>query len=386
MNDNKMVTILLVDDEPNVLSGYIRNMRKMFDILTATSGKQALEVIDKNEAIKVIVSDMRMPEMDGIELLEKVKATHPDIIRIMLTGNADQQTAIDAINKGDIFKFHTKPCSTAELSNTIQSAIEHYKIQHVEKELLKNTLAGAVSSLVEVLSLVNPEAFGRSSRLSELAVKIAQDLGMKKLWEVKTMAGLSHIGCVILPDNVLKKIYKGSTLTDEEKQLTEMHPSIGADIISKIPKMEAIAESLRYQRKYFDGTGIPRDDVKGKKIPAGSRILTVVIDFDNLIEKNISEKKALTMMLDKLEKYDPEVLKSLANVIGEQESLTTREVSLAGLVIGMKIAKDVISTENILIIRKGFVVSETVLERLYIYSKRQALIEPILVFAEHQIG
>lgn len=164
-----------------------------------------------------------------------------------------------------------------------------------------------------------------------------------------------------------------------------MHPSMGADIIAKIPRMEAIAESLRYQRKYFDGTGTPRDSIKGKEIPAGSRILTVVIDFDNLIEKNISEKKALTMMLDQSQKYDPEVLKSLANVIGEQQSLTTREVTLAGLTIGMVIAKDIISTEGTLIIRKGFVVSETVLERLFMYSKRQALSEPIYIVSEHQI-
>ena len=117
-----MDSVLLVDDEENVLSGYRRSLRGKFQIDTARSGAEALALIDRHGPYPVIVSDMRMPGMDGVELLCQVKRSHPEMVRVLLTGNSDQQTAVQAINRGDVFRFLNKPCPPDVLGATLATA------------------------------------------------------------------------------------------------------------------------------------------------------------------------------------------------------------------------------------------------------------------------
>jgi DNA-binding NtrC family response regulator len=115
--------ILLVDDDSNVLDGYRRGLSREFLIETATGGDQALPLIEKNGPYAVIVSDMRMPGMSGTQLLSAVKSAAPDTVRIMLTGQADMETAIDAINEGNIFRFLRKPCTREAMAKTLTAAL-----------------------------------------------------------------------------------------------------------------------------------------------------------------------------------------------------------------------------------------------------------------------
>ena len=139
--------ILFVDDEPNVLQAYSRTLRKQFDISTVTSGAAGLETAANDGPFAVVVSDMRMPEMDGVEFLSRMKASSPDTVRIMLTGNADQQTAIDAVNKGDIFRFLNKPCPPDNMADSLNSALEQHRLINAEKELLESTLKSSMEAL-----------------------------------------------------------------------------------------------------------------------------------------------------------------------------------------------------------------------------------------------
>ncbi|WP_457577163.1 response regulator, partial [Desulfomarina sp.] len=116
-------TILFVDDEVNVLQSMKRQLRKRFTVLTSESRADALALLKKQGPVAVIVSDMRMPGMDGIQLLSQVKALYPDTVRIMLTGNADQETAVEAVNTGQIFRFLTKPCSMSVLVSSLALAL-----------------------------------------------------------------------------------------------------------------------------------------------------------------------------------------------------------------------------------------------------------------------
>ena len=156
--------ILCVDDEPNVLQACRRQLRKRFHIETADGGEQALQAIAGQDPYAVIVSDMRMPGMDGIQFLARAKELTPNSVRIMLTGNSDQQTAIEAVNEGNIFRFLTKPCPAESLAKAIAAGVEQYRLVTAEKELLEKTLRGSIKVLTEVLSLVNPTAFGRAAR------------------------------------------------------------------------------------------------------------------------------------------------------------------------------------------------------------------------------
>src|SRR5208282_1041000 len=148
--------ILLVDDDNSILDGYRRSLSREFPMETAVGGQQALQMVAESGPYAVVVSDMRMPGMDGIQLLSKIKALSPDTIRVMLTGNADTDTAVNAINEGSIFRFLNKPCSKEVMAKTLTAALVQYRLVNAEKQLLEQTLSGSMQVLTEVLSLVNP--------------------------------------------------------------------------------------------------------------------------------------------------------------------------------------------------------------------------------------
>jgi DNA-binding NtrC family response regulator len=149
--------IMIVDDEENLLKGMARQLSKKYSLSSAMSGQEALEKVVNIGDLSVIVSDMRMPEMNGIELLKRVEEIAPETIRIMLTGNADQETAIKAINEGNIYRFFTKPCDLEVLSKGIDEGITQYRLNLAEKELIETTLAGSIKLLVDVLDLNYPK-------------------------------------------------------------------------------------------------------------------------------------------------------------------------------------------------------------------------------------
>ena len=161
--------ILCVDDELNVLEALSRSLRKDFRISIAQSGELGISMIENEGPFAVVVSDMRMPEMDGIEFLGRVQSMSPETVRIMLTGNADQQTAIRAVNDGNIFRFLNKPCPSDVLTSALTAGLEQYRLVNAEKNLLEQTLNKSVEVLVDILAIVNPTAFGRSHLASPAA-------------------------------------------------------------------------------------------------------------------------------------------------------------------------------------------------------------------------
>lgn len=376
MNEN----ILFVDDEVNVLNAYKRGLRRQFTIDTATSGEQALQLLQTAGPYAVVISDMRMPGMDGITLLAEFKRRAPQTVRIMLTGNADQQTAIDAINTGDIFRFLNKPCSPEDMGKAVTAGLEQHHLIMAEQELLEKTVTGSIRALTDVLSLVNPEVFGRTTRLKKYMHKIGVEVGLeKRIWWLETLASLSQIGCVVLPQEVLQKMASGQVLSEEEFQLFEMQPSVGADLIAEIPRMDKFAEAIRYQQKNYDGTGIPHDDVSGSAIPAGARILKVVLDFDSYESSGLSQKKALLKLRQHKQWYDPKVLVSLERVIGAEIPEEIRAVRLNELKDGMVFSEDIRTPTGILIVCKGHTVTSSVRHRLKNFAENGHLYEPLRV-------
>lgn len=357
--------VLFVDDEPNVLQSYQRNLRKAFPLEVATGGAEALERISAEGPYAVVVSDMRMPGMNGLELLTEVKSRAPDTVRIMLTGNNDQQTAADAVNVGDVYRFLSKPCTTENLVEAVNDAFEHHKLVTAERRLLEETLHGSIHALAQVLALVNPDAFGRTERLERLMRAIGQAMDYAELWKLETLALLSHIGCVILPNGALKKIASGDPLTEEESQIYSMHPSIGSELISGIPRMEDIATAILYQGKNFDGSGFPSNDIKEQQIPLAARILRVILDFDDCQAKEMSPTQALDVLKKRTGQYDPVVLEALKKTIDLQVELKPTLVHIDGLKEGMIFGADVRTTEGLLVVCKGQEATPSLQKRLH---------------------
>lgn len=244
MTDESLPRVLCVDDEPLVLEGLALHLRRRFQLLLAGSGEQALEKLRSVGGVTVVISDMRMPGMNGAVLLAKVRTLYPDAIRILLTGEPGRDTVVSAVNSGQIFRFLTKPCPPDELIATVQAAVEQHRLITSERILLQETLIGCIHSLVDVLALTNPVAFGRASRLRRQAMAFAGHLGWAQgFWQLEAAAMLSQIGYLSLPTELVEKVYYGERLTPEEQILNEGVPEVASKLLRHVPARAGCADS-----------------------------------------------------------------------------------------------------------------------------------------------
>jgi response regulator RpfG family c-di-GMP phosphodiesterase len=373
--------ILLVDDDPNILSGYQRQLRKAFNVETALGGAQALETIGDRGPFAVVVSDLKMPGMSGVELLGRVKAAAPDTVRLMLTGFADVDNAIAAVNEGNIVRFLTKPCAMETLARALVDGIKQYRLVTAERELLEKTLAGSIKVLSDILALLNPPAWGRSSRLQRLAADLGRQMGFSDLWSLETAALLSQIGMVLLPPETLEKILKGKDLSGEERQVFDMHPFVAADLLKDIPRLEAVAQMVAYQEQRFDGSGVSQEARAGENIPLGARILKVALDYDLLTLRNLAPAKALAALSQRGGYYDPAVLAALKGVLFGAPTPAAREmnVGVKELTETMVFLQDVMTKEGAVVVPKGYRVTRLVVKLLQNFEKTVGLRLPLPV-------
>jgi response regulator RpfG family c-di-GMP phosphodiesterase len=376
--------VLFVDDEPNVLAAYERQLRKLFEVKTMEGGEAGLQAVMAGGPYAVVVSDFRMPNMDGVRFLSRVKEISPDTVRMILTGYADMQTAIEAVNEGNIFRFLTKPCPPESLTKAILAGIEQYRLVCAERELLEQTLKGTIQILTEILGLVNPEAFGRCSRIQKRARSIVLLKALPDVWQYETAAMLSQIGGVVVPETILEHMYRGDKLSDEESQLFEMHPMVGSDLVTKIPRMEPIARMIGYQEKRFDGSGVPRDGIRGEEIPIGARILKVVLDFDILEAKGWARDRTFQHLKGRTGWYDPEILDALEEILQVAGTEQIRLVKVKDLECDMVLAEDIISESGILLVSKGLEMNNLILTGLKSFSRSASVIEPIRVLVKSE--
>ncbi len=284
--------ILLVDDDSNILEGYRRSLSREFRLETAVGGHQALGLAAENGPYAVVVSDMRMPGMDGIQLLSKIKAQSPDTIRVMLTGNGEIDTAINAINEGSIFRFLTKPCSKEAMAKTLTAALVQYRLVTAEEQLLEQTLSGAIQVLTEVLSLVNPAAFGRAERARRYIHHIVTAMKLGNPWQYEVAAMMSQLGCVTLPPETIEAVYSGEKLSQSEQAQYDAHPSVAYDLLSKIPRLEPIARMIEHQNRPFpEGSAA---DPEMTDLRMGTEILRLTLAMKNSSTKGLREPRRHT--------------------------------------------------------------------------------------------
>ena len=371
--------ILFVDDDANILSALQRQFRKQYRVDTAQGGEQGLEVVSHKGPFAVIISDFSMPGMNGVEFLARVRDLAPDSVRMMLTGHADLHTAMEAVNEGHIFRFLTKPCPPEVMGKALESGVNQYRLVHAEKELLEQTLSGSIKVLTQILSLLNPEAFGRASRITRYVREVALALKLPQVWQAETAAMLSQIGCIMVRPETLAKLYGGQALNDEEVQLLNFHPLIAADLLKHIPRLEQVREIITYQDKRFDGGGIPRDTRQGEAIPLGARILKVVLDLDALEASGMSKSNAIAQLKQRSGWYDPDILAVLEAVLWIEARYEVRQVPSQGLVDGMILDDDVYTRDGTLLVSKGQEITYLLRKRLHAFAETIGLKEPLRV-------
>lgn len=371
--------VLFVDDEPNVLQSIRRGLRKQFDVHTAEGGDAAMQLLREKDDFAVIVSDMRMPGMNGVELLSQVKQLWPDTVRMMLTGNADQETAVDAVNHGDIFRFLNKPCENVALGEAVKDAIRQHTLITAERDLLENTLRGSIKALAEVLSLTNPEVFGRTTRHKHLMSRLASTMKLADIWQLESVALMSHLGCVTVAEELVKRKAGGFQLSAEDMQEFVTHARVGADLLAAIPRMDVIAESVRYQERNFDGTGYPEDGPSGADIPLGARLMRVILDFDAFESSGESGADALNRLRQQQGHYDPAILTALESLLGEAGTEAPVLTSIGSLTDVMILAADVRTSTDVLLVAKGQEATSSVRRHLQNFLSQGLISNEVLV-------
>jgi response regulator RpfG family c-di-GMP phosphodiesterase len=375
---SEQLHILCVDDEPKVLEGVSLHLRRHYRISTATSGPDGLAIVGGNDPPAVVVSDMRMPEMDGATFLSKVREQAPDTVRLLLTGQADMNSAIAAVNQGQIFRFLTKPCNAQNLVAAIAAAAEQYRLITAERELLEKTLRGSIKALTEILSLANPLIFGRATRLKQHAAELVGGLGVPFTWQLEVAVVLSQIGCIVLTPANNEKLYYGKALTSVETESTQCVPKISMQLLESIPRMELVCAILDAQEYNFDGSGSPLGAPQGEAIPLGARVLKLVADYDFLEAGGMSATAAMSALQGRRGRYDPKLVSALGRVKGKAAS-GVAHIPLQSLQAGMLLVQDIIATSGAVLVPRGHEVTQAILARLAVLEPGSVR-EPITIF------
>lgn len=378
--------ILVVDDDSHVLSSFRRQLGDRFNLTTVQSGNEAIDRVQRaceaKKPFAVVICDMRMPGIDGVETLEEIRTVSPNTVRLMLTGNADQQTAIDAINRGQIFRFYTKPFPLDQLGDGLEAALEQYRLVTAEQELLEKTVTGSVRMLAELISINDPVAQGTATRLREWIRILQTNFNMPYRWQLEIAASLVPLTHVVLPPELEAKRRQGLPLSDAERSVFERAPELARDLISNIPRLAKVAGIIYLQDRGYDGSGFPADGPKGQDIPLDARVIKILKDLAAATGGGRLTEAALSSLDEKSWLYDPVLLPKVQNCLrslaqGKIEMVV--ELPLAALRAGHVIISDLKLSNGHMIIAANTELSQAQISRLRALRKIFTFVEPIKV-------
>lgn len=362
MSTEKTARILCVDDEPQILSGLEIHLRRFCNTVTATSAAEGLDILQSASPFAVVISDMRMPGMDGAAFLAKVRDCAPDSTRLLLTGFADVDAAAAAVNEGGIFRFLTKPCAPATLRTAVEAAIKQYRLVIAERELLEKTVCGSIQVLVDILSTTCPFIFGRATRVTQHAQSMSELIVPADRWILDVASKLFELGSVTVPEEVLKRHHFCESLNPEEQRMIDRIPAITDSFLANIPRLEPVRDTLSAYYAAVRRQGPARGDSPTLVIAANA--LRLAADFENLETRGFASQLALDTLRGRATAYDQELLQHfIAQKATTQRAQEVREIPLRALMEGMVLAEDVRATNGMLLMARGLKVTSGFIER-----------------------
>jgi DNA-binding response OmpR family regulator len=369
--------ILLVDDEPKVLQAIQRQFGERYELRTASDPVQGLAGLAAEGPFALVISDYRMPGMNGVQFLAEVKRANADTVRMLLTGHADLATAIAAVNESGIFRLLTKPCAPEILRASMDAALEQYRLITCEHELLEKTLSGSVKVLTEVLSLLNPPVFSHACLIRKYAKDMAAQLRLSNGWELELAAMLCHLGYITLPQQLLDKVAAREKLTKDEQAVYSGHSAVAARLLENIPRLEAVARMIRNQ----DIPLKPCPDqvlAQGDNAAIGEVVLKTALEFDRLINEGSSRSDALGEMRRR-GVAPSELLDVLATAELHLFHHKAQMLPVRDLDATMIANQDISTLSGVLLVPKGRDLTSPIIERLRAFAKSVGIPEPLSV-------
>ncbi len=422
-------TILLVDDEENILNSIYRLLRreKSYEILMAKSGADGLEILNSklktqnSEPVSLIVSDQRMPVMEGVEFLSKAKAISPDSTRIMLTGYADINAVTAAVNKGEIFRYITKPWEDETLLGVIKQGVKQYELLTERKQLLeltrkqneelsdlnhnlehkvedrtkevqelykklKTNFYETIRVFVSLVEHYDSHLGGHVKRVATLAEEFAKELGLseKEIEEVELAALLHDIGLTGIPKVILAK--EMQDLSFNELNLMKQHPAFGQSLLHSIESLHHVGVIIKSHHERHDGSGYP-DGLKGEEVPYASRIVAICDTYDEHLNKRVKDKGSEGAAINQIKSgrgilFEPEIANGFLKFIGNRkpvEGVIEKEINLSQLQEAMVISRDISTGSGRLLVPKGAILSKAIIERLRNFHTLDPILDKIFV-------
>lgn len=370
MTDTSLPRVLCVDDEPNVLAAIERNLFDLFDVVTAHSGEAGLDAIRSGKPFAVILSDMRMPGMDGATFLSRAREVSPDSVRVLLTGQADVESSIAAINKGAIFRYLCKPCPKEDLIATLNDAVRQYRLVCAEKELLATTLSASVKTLTEILAMVAPWAFQRAAFAQSCVRHALPKLGWHDEWLYTLAASLSQIGCVGIPADIVQADAAQRKLTPEEEKLLHEHPDVAGRLVEQIPRLELVAAIIRHQAKEAPANA-PLEVVRG------AQLLRAALELERHAARGWSLERPWEILRAARPALPENLIKALSDFRSNVEGV--RSARIRELMPGWVVDEDIRTTNGLMVLTKGHELTDTAISALQRLLAANAVVEPIRV-------
>jgi response regulator RpfG family c-di-GMP phosphodiesterase len=367
MTEFALPRVLCVDDDQQILDGLARTLRSEFAVTTARGGIAGLAALRDNEPYAVIISDMRMPGMDGLAFLTRATELAADAVRVLLTGDADVALAVDAVNRCGLFRFLLKPVNHEALALALRDAVAQHELIVTERVLLEETLRGSIGALLEALSLADPLVFARATRVRRTVQTLLTAIDAPDAWSIEIAAALSQLGAVSLPPDVVGKLDKGTPLTKEESELVGRVPALSEHLLATIPRLDVVRDAIRLQTKNYDGSGAPDERIAGDELPIGARLLKAAVDIDQLESLGFTPTELVGVMVQRQGMYDPEILQAMQELVqldAHSMERVPRPMEFARLRVGMVLARDVVDEHGVLLVGRGTEVTAGLLARL----------------------
>lgn len=356
--------VLCVDDEPRILEGLEFHLRKQFTVTTATGGAAALEALRREPDVAVIVSDLRMPGMDGAQFLSAARALAPDACRVLLTGFADVDAAAAAVNDGQIFRFLMKPCPPATLLGAVEAATRQHYLLTAERTLLEQTLNGCLKTMTDILALASPRAFGRSLRIKSHAIEMAKYLGLSDRWQLETAAIFSQLSLIALPLETVERLNRGEDLSEDELSNVRRLPELTERWLANIPRLEAVRAIVAVAAQPYRAIEPGTLDAQTTLIHRSAYALRVALDFDALEARGIATEQAISTLRSRTGTYDEAALNALTALKdASRRHEEIRELPLSELRVGMVLADNIYLLSGPMLVAHGYEVTERFVER-----------------------
>jgi len=350
--------ILCVDDEESILKGIQLNVRNKFELHFASDGQEGLELFQKEGGFAVVLSDMRMPRMNGAEMLSNIKKIDEEVVTILLTGHTDFESAMSAVNDGNVFRMLSKPCPPELLRKVLQDATAQHDLITSKRILLDKTLRGAVDALAQSLATTQPLFFGRAQRVRRLANGLAEEINLKDSWRVGVAAVFSQLAYLSIPQHLCESVYHRKNLNSEAKSMVRELPDETLKIVDLIPGLEDIREIL--QRTDIQ----PKFELEdGSGVRTAASILRVGLDYDYYQEVGHQDSLIIKTLESREEIYDPQVVAALASFLDtDADSYSIEEIDTRKLEEGMRLNQDLLLDDSMLIASSGADIDRSLLK------------------------